>query len=179
MKKALLLLTTIWMAAGVASYGQGTVNFNTRVVPEVEARVFNVDGTSPLAGTQFTAQLWGGPSPDNLQPIPTVTTFRTGAGAGFVTPAGEVAVPGVAGGGTAHLQLRAWDNTTGATWETAGLKGASPTFTVSGLGNPGAVPPTPPPNLVGLQSFALVPEPSTIALAVLGAVALFLRRRKQ
>jgi hypothetical protein len=177
MKKALLILT-ICMVAGVASYGQGTVNFNTRVLPDVDARVFDVDTITPLAGDNFSAQLWAGPTAAEAQAVGPVTTFRTGGFAGYVTPAGEVVIPGVPGGDPAAIQLRAWDNRTGATWETASIKGQSDFITIS-TGNPGAVPPGLPTNLIGLSSFHLVPEPSTIALAVLGAFALLLRRRKQ
>jgi hypothetical protein len=71
----------------------------------------------------------------------------------------------------------------GASYETATqFIGESAPVNIAGLGgvNPttGAIVPTP--DLSGLQSFNLrvVPEPSTIALGVLGAAALLYRRRK-
>jgi hypothetical protein len=65
-------------------------------------------------------------------------------------------------------------------WDESIFRGESAPLTIAALGgiNPetGAIVPTP--DLAGLQSFTLVPEPSTIALGVLGAIAFFFRRRK-
>jgi len=92
------------------------------------------------------------------------------------------------------FQLRVWDNKGGtiATWDQALTAfragqtsiGYSPLFTVPfSLGGFGALPnQTLAPNLTGLQSFQLynnVPEPSTIALGILGAGCLFLLRRRK
>jgi hypothetical protein len=154
--------------------------------------------TGPLlAGTGFTVQLWGGPgtenNPDNLQLGTTpggtaTTTFRTGTGAGFVVAlADAVVIPGApAGAGNrANLQVRAWDNLGGTITTWAAVMAAqgvvphgdsgifSPNFDLGGAA-------TLPPNLIGLTSFNLhiVPEPSVIALGVLGLGALLFRRRK-
>lgn len=178
MKKVILVLGCVLAAA--ATYAQGTVNFTTRAIPDVDVKVFEADGTTPLAGTGFTAQLYGGAAgaaESELVPLTPTTTFRTGNGAGYVTPAGSVAVPGVPEGGTATLQLRVWDNAGGTitSFDAANTYGMSPLFTVSTLG--GVL--TTPPNLIGLQSFNLVPEPSTILLGVLGAAALLVARRRK
>jgi hypothetical protein len=82
------------------------------------------------------------------------------------------------------VQLRAWEASGGSTYEAAlaaGVRtGTGNVFSVGPLGgnDPGGGPPFTDPNLTGFQSFALVPEPSTIALGLLGAAALLLRRRK-
>jgi len=146
-----------------------------------------VYGGAALAGTGFTAQLWGGPmgtAMGSLALCPgSQTTFRTGAAAGFVTaPAVNPTVPGVAENGTATMQVRAWDNQAGAITSYAqalqlnAAAGFSDLFDVSPLG--GIL--TPSPNIAGLRSFNLtvVPEPSLLALGALGLGALFLRRRK-
>ncbi|MBI4324880.1 MAG: PEP-CTERM sorting domain-containing protein [Chloroflexi bacterium] len=39
------------------------------------------------------------------------------------------------------------------------------------------MPPPPPPLLLGLTSFSLVPEPSALALLIVGGASLFLLRR--
>jgi hypothetical protein len=110
------------------------------------------------------------------------TTFRSGAAASFFVNPLDVTVPGIAAGESATVVVRAW---LGASYDTAaatGTAGQSAPLTIAGLGgvNPttGAIVPTP--DLAGLQSFNLVtiPEPSTIALGVLGAAALLYRRRK-
>lgn len=148
-------------------------------------------GVPLLSGTGYTAQLFGGAVGTSLDPAspanaltPTVA-FRTGSAAGYtVTPAPTVAVPGVAENGTAVVQLRAWDNRGGTitSWDQvlqdpSVPRGWSTTFNVSPLG--GTL--TTPPNLVGLTSFNLfiVPEPSVIALGVLGVGALLLFRRRK
>lgn len=95
-------------------------------------------------------------------------------GAGFFS-AGESTLEGLTG--TVDLRL-AGSADSGATWS------FSDTFSVT-LGNPGGVPPTPAANaassIPGLDISAggpVIPEPSTIALAVLGGAALMFRRRK-
>lgn len=146
-------------------------------------------GSAPLlSGTGFTFALFGGPSAGNLQ-FAGLTTFRTGTGAGY-TIAGSptVMIQGVPAGSTAQLQVRAWDNRGGTilSWEQAlssgTASGQSAIFTSRPLGG---IDPTggivlPPDALYGMQSFNLVPEPSTIALSILGGIgALVLFRRRK
>ena len=147
-------------------------------------------GATGVTGAGFTAQLFGatqGTAEASLNPVLPATTFRTGAAASYVNPVtGTVQGVGDAanGGGIATLQLRAWDNRGGTitSWaqvlaDQTILRGWSPTFNSQPLGG-GLINP---PNITGLQSFNLfspIPEPSVIALGVLGAGALLLRRRK-
>lgn len=151
--------------------------------------------TSKPVGTGYTAQIWAGPlgTPDaSLTAVAAgSTTFRTGAAAGFIVqPAADIAIPGVPGGGTAAMELRAWDNRGGTitTWAQAladntVLRGSSSLFNTLPLGDPNGTPPTTAPFMVGLTSFNLystaVPEPTTIALGVLGAAGLLLFRRRK
>jgi hypothetical protein len=181
-------LTVIAMSAllSLSAWAQGTVNFNNSnaAIGAGGAPVFDVDGTTALAGTGFVAQLYAGPDANSLAPIGATLTFRTGAGAGFLNTTGQDTariIPTVAPGAQAVIQVRAWDASY-ASYEAAaaagGKAGASANLTVTtgGAGQP----PSLPANLVGLQSFSLsvVPEPGTLALVALGACALFLRRRK-
>jgi len=144
--------------------------------------------TGPNAGQNYTAQLFGGPlgTPDaSLSPMTPTTTFRTQTTlAGFViTTPTAATLDGVAIGSQARVQLRVWDNSTGITsWDQVLLnpnvpRGMSLAFDSQPLGGG----PNPPPNLVGLTSFNLfqVPEPSVIALGVLGVGALLLFRRRK
>jgi hypothetical protein len=189
--KTLIFIAAL-AAAGLSAHAQGTVSFNNRVVGVVDAPVFDVGGTVRLAGAAFFAQLYAAPagSPDSaLSPMGSPTTFRpvppATTGQGYVVPVAEVAITGVAPGGTARVQMRAWDSTFGtyqAAVDANGKFGFSNIFDVSGLGGPppGGGPPGTAPNLAGLTSFSLqqVPEPSTIALGALGVAALLFRRRK-
>jgi len=184
MKK--LIYVAALLVTSLSAYAQGTVNFNNRIVGTVDAPVFDVGGTVRLSGAAFFAQLYAGAAGTadaNLVAIGAPTTFRTGAGAGYVNAISEVTITGVAVGGTARVQLRAWDAAfpTYAAAAAAGNAklGFSTAFDASPLGGPGS-PPAVPANLTGLTSFSLtqVPEPSTIALGALGVAALLFRRRR-
>lgn len=162
---------------------QGLVVFNNRVQNEVVAPVYNLEpanpalpklgntaagiptGTqvyngSPLAGTGFTAQLFGGAKNAPLAPLWPQANFRAGDAGGFVVaPDVAVAVPGVREGERARLQLRAWNNRGGTVTNWSQVV-ADPTIP-HGESAPFVSPPlggilTPPPNLVDLQSFNLV-----------------------
>lgn len=154
--------------------GSNTGGVNLTPVPFV----FDVDGTTRLAGTGYTAQLWGGTSADSLSALTPTVAFNTGNFAGTFSPNDAVAVPGIAAGSTAFLQVRVWNNQAGSvtSYDAALIRNQSDVFQVT-LGdaqNPDL------PILAGMNSFSLVvvPEPSVIALAVLGAGALFFRRKK-
>jgi len=151
-----------------------------------------------LAGSGFTATLWarnstavtGDATANNLALVGTTTmrTSTTGNNAGRTAAlAANPVVPDVAGGGTDRgtFQVRVWDSRNGTvlTWDQALTTpgeafGYSDLFTVPyALGVGIATPP----NLEGMQSFSLtiVPEPSVIALGVLGAGCLFMLRRRK
>ena len=102
----------------------------------------------------------------------------------FLNPTGVgVEIPGAAAGSTVNLQVVAWDSGAdyndggGLSFADAVVKGVSEPFEVA-LGGAGS-PPSLPGTLANMQSFGLVPEPSTLALGVLGGgLLLALRRRK-
>jgi hypothetical protein len=179
MKKLLIALAAVFITA--ASYGQGTVIFSN-LGGGVNAPVV-LQGTDPVTGPgpSYTAALFLQNGTTALATSP----FRAaGTGAQAVldrywTTVNGVEVPGVAAGGSATFVVRAWNPTKYASFDAAkaaGEFGESLPVTVAALGgglNPAA-------NLTGLQGFTVtvVPEPSVIALGVLGASALLLRRRK-
>jgi|SRR6185295_9154766 len=196
MKKLLLFVGLL--VAGFAAMAQGTVNFSNGAAG-VNAVVNDVDGTTKLSGAGFTAGLYAGPSGtiwSSLTLVAPTANFATGASAGYFF-GGSHAVPGVPEGSAAAYQVRVW-SANFATWDlawaayqagdTTAKIGVSSSAAWNGTGLPSTVGTTPnlgglspTPNLLGLQSFKLfqaVPEPSTIALGLLGAAALLLRRRK-
>jgi hypothetical protein len=151
---------------GVACYGQSTFTLDNRVSRLVDAPVFSAEGI-PLEGTNYLAELWGGPAPDDLKPIiDAQTNVRVignfGRGGGYISvprTAGPLIVPTVPAGDWAWLQLRAWDGRLGATYEAAvargiGGVGDSPLFTGRG---PRPWDYTLPGLLIGLRSFSLRP----------------------
>jgi hypothetical protein len=183
MKKILLTITLALASFG--AFAQGTVNFDNSPLSTggaVDAKIYlGAVGGTLLADTGNFAQIYylnGGSEYVAVGPISTF--YPTGSGGEeYVNPSGvSVALPGVALGGSATVQVRAW--TGAATWELAQVRGESSPVNIAATGGAGA-PPGLPANLVGLQSFAItpVPEPTTIAFGILGAGSLlFLRRKK-
>jgi len=171
MKK--LLVTLAAVLASVSAFAQGQIVIKNNGLTDAAGNSYNAPVTGDTTGA--TAQLFLVGAGGALTPLTPTTTFRTGAAAPYVT-AVAVDVPGTTPGGSGTFRLRAF---VGSSYDTASVRGESADFTVAGLGGqPASGPPLTPPNLNGLQSFALVPEPSTIALGVLGAAALLIRRRK-
>ena len=180
---------------GTCAYGQGTVSFknyfgNASTDPAVWYANFN----GKVQGSQYVVALLAGPSSGSEAQIATTTFLTQAAAAGFFQ-GGAVTIPTVPAGGTAFITIAVWDTTlngttTGATYQQAydywrtslagNVFGHSSEFTIV-TGNPNGNPPTTPAFLIpGLTSFTLspfIPEPSTFALAGLGAVVLLLCRR--
>jgi hypothetical protein len=144
---------------------------------------------TPL-GSAYDVELLAGPAGTplgNLTPVAgsLVTSWLTGTSAGYWNaPTLLATIPGVTT--TATVAIAAWNNEGGTITTLAGAQatpadpwGISDTATTSALGFNTVTPPTLP---AGLTSFSLgtTPEPSTIALGVIGASAFLMRlRRKQ
>jgi len=153
-------------------------------------------GTGLANGNNISVELYalgGGSSAAPLSSLFPVAQYSSigytvAAGAGLfkaVSPSGDTGIPN-SSSGSATIALAAWYNGGGAYTSLAAAQAANqpageslPVF-ISGLGGTGSPPATPPP-LTGIQSFSLTttstPEPSTIALGVMGASAFLLRRR--
>ena len=177
MKKLLVTLAVVLVS--VSTFGQGTILFNNRVTPQVDAPVGRPDGTG--AGAGVNAQLFlitGGITYTALNPA---TTFRTtSAAAAFyvVQPTGPVIVPTVAAGQQATIVMRAWVGDVGSSYDTSICKGQSNPITITLGGVPAVGAPIPDAVLAGLQPFGIcIPEPSTMALGLLGVAVLLYRRR--
>ena len=148
-------------------------------------------GGQPLVGSGYTASLWARTAGSGAAFVQAATTpFRTTTSTtlfGFwTTPGTAVVLPGIPSDATtrAEILIRVWDNQGGTvtSWDAAVQRGnvaigqSDPFVVPYQLGGGTVLPPT----LQGLQSFQCpVPEPSVIALGVLGAGCfLLLRRRK-
>lgn len=176
MKKLLIALAAVMIT--VASYGQGAVVFNNRVAGTFDAPIVLASDTTVGAGTiaGMKAQLFLVGAGDVFTPLTPATAFRATSGqlAKYISSV-DVVIPGNAGT-PVTLVLRAFE---GADWDSSAalFRGESDRFTVTP-----SVAPNPPANLTGLGNtpitVAAIPEPSTIALGVLGLGALLLRRRK-
>jgi len=177
MKK--ILLTAVAMMAALSLYGQGNVNFANAGVG-LNAPFFDVGGSTRLGAGTYTVELWAGPDANNLA---LAGAAYTGSFANGYFNAGQRTVSNVTGG-TAVAVVRVWDNQGGTITSfaqastTANVRfGSSATpFNIS-LTTAPATPAT----MTGLTSItlAVIPEPSTIALGILGAVGAFLLRRRK
>jgi hypothetical protein len=174
MKKLLVALAAVLVT--VASYGQGTVDFNNYTQNGGNgAPIWDVGGPGTRGpGAGFTAALL-------VNGVQAGTTdFSTAAGFENLLNPVPVTVAGVAGGSTVTFEVQVWSTAAGsylaASTNPLYKYGTSGSFAgaLGGAGNPAG----PPSNLDNLPSFTLVPEPSTIALGVIGGLALLLRRRK-
>jgi hypothetical protein len=197
MKKLLIAATMLAVVASASA--QGRITFGSAAVG-VNAR-FVLDSAGPLGGafisgtnTTIRADLfWSvgtttvGVTPDQLVNAGGLNqAFNTGAQAGYFTGGVKTITPANAGESIV-AQVRVWDtafgsyaaarNAPGAYW------GESVLFTITPAGAPPAVAP----NLVGLGSGVtytltynpIIPEPSSMALAGLGAASLLLFRRRK
>ncbi len=176
-----------FLVTGASAFGQGTITFfNNNLTPvsgaPYRAGIFYFDGTGLGSHPGFTAGLIKGSDP-TVAPLAT-TTFRTTTATEVFAATQDVAIPGIAPGSTAVLTVAVWQ---GASYSAAVSSGFGnfgfETFTSRALGGPNPDPTQPaiftPDMGPGFHSFNLViPEPSTIALGVIGLGTLLLRRRK-
>jgi len=161
---------------------------------------FPTNGLSLVGGAGFWSSLLGGPlgtaegsllAGTIAAPVAgsgaAATSFRTGAAAGFIAGSTATFNNIAPDSASATFEMVAWDNTSGnySTWALASAAwqqgliagGTSGEFNVSAIG--GVL--NPAPTLNGLQSFNIymIPEPTTIALAGLGAAAVLIFRRRK
>ncbi len=98
-------MLVIFLLAGERVRGQGEMNF-TNILPggaDVRTRVGSIDG--PLAGTDYSAILLAGPTPDSLTPVgPSVRHLAVGLFSG-----GTRRIPGIPAGEQAFTQVAAWN----------------------------------------------------------------------
>jgi hypothetical protein len=167
MKKVLTTLAALLVS--ISAYAQGQVNFRTHIAsdtPPIDFKILNSDGTVANGAFAQLVAVNGTSITPMTEPAALVNA------AGYVS-AGAATFAGLAAGTTANLMLRAW--TGASSYDSATIRGQSGTFSVTF-----AVPPNPPGDLLtlGTGSFALVPEPTTLALGAVGLGALLIRRRK-
>lgn len=190
MKKLLIIAAALLAAA--SAYAQGSVTFVNNTATKIiygstgQGIPANLAGT--FAGTDIKVGLYAGTSSGNLQLIKTVNVLSSGvfsAGTAYMTvdgTSGGTVV--VAGGGTAFLQVKAWQgtfNSFDAAVSGGGYAGASTVWSQV-TGNLNASDPAKPiTGNPGLSQITLVsvPEPATFALFGLGGAALLMIRRRK
>jgi hypothetical protein len=112
-------LFLLFVLSGMHVGAQSTINFQNRMPGPPANLDFKIgfEGSTGnfigfLNGSGWSAQIWAGTSEENLLPGFPITTFRTGAAAGYVNPV-WVTIPGSAFGIPVYAQIRAWSNNHG------------------------------------------------------------------
>lgn len=199
MKKLVLAVVAV-VALSVNVFAQGVQitidNLNGAGGRQATANGLFFDGTgAAMTSGAINVTILGGPDAGSLSPVANLTglnaLFYSGVPGVFLDPQfGTYNITGVANGGTATLRVLAWRGAAGAystaattdqfyPWSGAAeVNGSSFTFTQATGG--GGTPPGPPKSLDGMPAMVLqVPEPSTMALAGLGAAAMLIFRRRK
>jgi hypothetical protein len=177
MKKILLVAAVLLASASLKCYGDAALFLNNY---DADKPIFyNVVGTK-ASGADFFIQVLGGPVGGPLAPIASSAGGDkfTLVEAGYFD-GGYGSIPGVADNDQVLLQVRAWKGTTD--YAAASERGETVAWQQKAGAAPGGSPPPPPtPAALSMPDSVLViiPEPSTIALGLLGAALLLIRRRK-
>lgn len=180
-------------------YSQGTVTFlNTVPFQTIDPsggirRVYNAGSPldtftgSQVFGTQWVAELYAGLGSSSLSPVTASSARFTAATSsnkwvwstfGLYGPLAALVLPSIAANQTATLQVRVWNLNLFPDYEAAvgnGITGASVPFTYK-VPDPATSPAPEAFFMEGLQAFALVPEPSVLALSVVAVFACCLLR---
>lgn len=176
MKKLIVtLLTLATVAAATNTYAVATVNANSYDADKV---IYYLTQGTLASGTDIMVEILAGAAGGSLSSIKKGSLSEPG-----YFDFGVLTVPGLADNAQADFRIRAWKGGDSYPGNLAIPEAAeSAKFTqATGAWNPNATPPTPPqgPSLAlpAALTITVVPEPSILALALLGGVALILRRR--
>lgn len=183
------LLAVLLSFGGLGFFGharaQGTVNFANRIPGTVDARILVsfADGSSVGADAHYVAQLYASAPGGILEAVGEPIPFRSTSEAAKGYWVGEArTIAGVAENGTAQVQVRAWDQRQGTTYEQA-------TSTPFGFGSSAIIQVTtgggltPPQPLIGLTGFSMqgyiLPEPAVVSLGLVGTLVLWRGNREK
>lgn len=192
-----LVLIAVGMVACVATYAQGTVTFannssslvkfgSTPDVP-VALQGLNIPSGTSAAVSDFRAALyWLNGATSTFEQLGDAKSITTPPGSGIFSGGVRTTGAATAAGAAGTFIVKVWSN--GATYSTYELAVASGSADVyagesasfSNATGGAGVPAGPPASLsgfTGMSNVRPVPEPSIVALGILGAAALLIRRR--
>jgi PEP-CTERM motif len=179
MKKLMISAVALMIAA--SAYGQGQFIFNTHDTVGGNVLTFQDGAGAKIAGADYFVDVLAGKDANSLLSVTgdaaLVINRMTAAGAatGFTTPfSATFTVPGMAGGAAATVGYRAYQ---GTSWDSASVRSQLQMATGTVLLTEA---PTPANQVsLGAQTVTLVPEPTTLALGLIGLGSLLaIRRRK-
>ena len=189
MKKTLLTLALVALTT-VASYAQGTIAFGNSALTRVQVRELGASTTrNALTTDGLGFYVFMGPAGiTDVNSSALTRVEQPGLAAAIGTTAGVMVnapsvfgLPGTDGGQVVSLQIRAWDIATGG--QIAEGRTAVAQVTLGPTAGPGTVIWQTATGTFTTRFTPLVvtivPEPSTIALAVLGLGSLLLFRRRK
>jgi len=196
MNKLLVISSLAVALASVNGYSQGTVVFanssaslvvcSTTDGGQAAARLSGVAGQATPKGTTLTAGLYYAPDGSATAPEWSAMTLLSSTpfsalSAGRFSSSLSVTTPATtAPGAPAWFGVRAWETSFGnydASLNGGGSVGNSSIFKLT-TGAAGA-PPTPLSTALQGFSVSVVPEPSALALGIIGLAGLFIIRRRQ
>jgi hypothetical protein len=166
MKPLIMLMCTL---AIVTAHGQGTtLQFcNSCLSSPPDRLVRDVNG-NPLVGTNYVAQLYMGPNPDNLMPTTaSPARFRpVGAPLPGTWEPKTVRIGGLPPG-PIYLQVAVWDTAVAATYEQAaasseGQYGRSEAFVYDPCTSPTGILPPPCERMLNFRGFTLTTNPPVV-----------------
>ena len=154
--KSVKLGTLLLFSVGLLAQDTGgTVQFWHAKQP-----VFDSDGETKLAGDRFRAQLYAGPTEEELKPVGPVFEFGTGKYAGFIEFKANrvIAISSLGQGSDGVAQMKVWEASEGEDYDSArkkfGKHGVSNVIAIT-TGGDDLTPPKPPPVTAGFLSFQL------------------------
>jgi len=189
MKKLAAILCLSALTTG--AFAQGLVNFVNGPQSLISANIGgNVASISGAAGSYYFGLVTSTNGAPGTFTFTGVYGTNSGVAAGRFSGGNGVTVNGWGAGVTLSYAVVGWSSSLGATFNnawltkapTGGLFGESAIATGSAGGGPQALPPLQPFGGTGIPTgFTLtsVPEPSSMALAGLGAAALLIFRRRK
>jgi hypothetical protein len=189
MKK--ILLTMALVAAATMSYGQGTIAFGNTIASRV--KYVSAPGAAaidmPTSVRANFGVFFSTSSANDLQLGNPALGVSSTTSAGIITAAGTYAINGGPELATVFMQIRGWDASFGSDWAAARDAGALfgqtdvRSVTLASALGPGTAiwqsATATDPKKFNPITLSIVPEPSTIALGVLGLGSLLLFRRRQ
>jgi hypothetical protein len=174
--KRTLVLALLGITAATTAFGQGAFTFSNYVEPYVPIKdtLNNLVG----AGSGVQIELWWAPGSVAQNALTFASIANWSAYAGYTSNTQIFTIPAVdyVPSSTWTLQLRASGTLGGQAVDT--VLSRSALVVTSNIGNLESSPPGVPTNITAPGFVVVVPEPSTFALAGLGAAAMLIFRRR-